>query len=274
MQRVREQPPQAPSSESVQERLRVLFNAGRTRARAAGRPVLVTTTERVSGMRALDILDPRGTNQMYWASPRDSFAIAGVGSAVTLSGKGDSRFGDVARAWQQLLDDAVFHDAAYTAAGGPVLMGGFSFDPDGPHSPTWSGFDAACFTIPRLTVACQAAGCWLTLNAIVSGDQDERALGELVMLRDKIRARVASASDDDEHSAIPTSGPEPDARSDARADVQGHRWRETVRDALRAIESGRREKVVLARAVRVPLAAGRRADSRRRRRESNNWLNG
>lgn len=255
MQRVREQPPQAPSSENVQERLRVLFNAGRTRARAVGRPVMVTTTERVTGVQALDILEPRGTNQMYWASPRDGFAVAGVGSAVTLSGKGETRFGDVARAWQQLLDDAVVHDAAYTAAGGPVLMGGFSFDPDGPHSPTWNGFNAACFTIPRLTVTCHPAGCWLTLNAIVSDGQDERGLGELITLREKILARVAAAEDDEEPSSVPANRPEPDTRPDARADVEAYRWRETVRDAVRAIRSGRLEKVVLARAVRVPLSA-------------------
>lgn len=256
MQRALERAPQDPS-DAVRERLRVLFSAGQGRARAVGRPVLVSTTERVSPIVALDVLDPQSTSQMYWAAPRDGCALAGIGAALTLGGAGERRFVGIGRAWQELLDDAVLQDAEPSGAGGPILMGGFSFDPDGPHAGGWRGFDAAGFTIPRLMVASRSTECWLTLNALVHEDESEAAIDELVALRDRALAARGTGFQPPAPLAPDRpvmSGARPMEPHGVRlAEIEAARWRETVRDATRAIAAGRLEKVVLAREVRVSL---------------------
>lgn len=257
MQRALERAPQDPSGDAVRERLRVLFSAGRARARAAGRPVLVSTTERVSPIVPLEVLDPHGTSQMYWAAPRDGCALAGIGAAVTLGGTGARRFAEIGHAWQELLAESVLQDAAYSRVEGPMLMGGFSFDPDGPHAERWRGFTAASFSVPRLLVACRPNECWLTLNALVHEDESDAAIDELVALRD--RALAAGGTGFQPPSPLASDGPvmsgaRPTARRGVRrAETEAARWRETVRDAIHAIEAGRLEKVVLAREVRVSL---------------------
>ncbi|ADU51733.1 isochorismate synthase [Thermaerobacter marianensis DSM 12885] len=73
----------------------------------------------------------------------------------------------VASAWQALCEGALI-DAPHGVWGtGPVLVGGFAFDPAAPAGPEWAGFPAARFVLPELLVTRVAGGTWLTFNRVV-----------------------------------------------------------------------------------------------------------
>ena len=175
-----------------------------------------------------------GLPLFYWESPEGE-VVLGWGAVATFQTRGEGRFAD-AHAWITRLA------ALATLTGAPrgprpesylVALGGFAFDPVGGWG---AGFEPASFVVPRVLV------------------HRRPDVGPI---------RIVWKRDDDPPSGQP---PEPLLRRDASPDVpigardealaaQGA-WEGAVADALRGIEAGSIEKVVLARRVRAPLPTG------------------
>ena len=234
-----------------------LIEVATAQARADGRRVLVSYTERVDAADPLAVLESVVSRvpsseiardlvtggQMYWSRPSDSFAMAGIGAAAELEHSGESRFAAVDREWKSLLQSAVVRGPSSSIPGsGPVLMGGFSFEPNGPRTPLWTGFGSSNMIIPALLVTSSGGERFMTLNAVVSSDGgmniDATALTSLadsVLRASPPFETEALVSDDVSSSSL---------SSDAE-------WRKLVSRAVEEIRKGQLEKVVVARAVRV-----------------------
>ena len=228
-----------------------------TRARANRRSTLVSVVERVPAvdpLRALDAAARRAESdpvlaeftatRMYWTRPADDFAIAGLGAVVTLAPEGADRFATIDREWRTLVNDALVEDASGGVAGaGPMLMGGFAFDPEGPRTELWRDFPAAHLIVPRVQLVLTGGDCWLTTNLLVGMDG-------LPDLEPTVLARLRAAFlDDDASTSEPIAAISTDETL-ACADVRdASDWRATVHDAVTSIRNGKFEKVVLAREV-------------------------
>src|SRR5688572_1876671 len=136
----------------LSSRLSPLLDRALSRARATGRGVLVTAAERIQAMDPLDVIDDDAELQTYWAVPREDVAIVGLGAVAVFGGSGRSRFSEVSDGWSRLREDAVVEEMHSPFVAGPMLMGGFSFDPDGPSTDQWNGFAAASFVVPQALV--------------------------------------------------------------------------------------------------------------------------
>lgn len=241
--------PVPPSAGGGDARLEALLTRAAQRAHETGRRVLVSLTEEAGACDPLAVLarlerDRSAEERMYWSRPARNLAISAIGAAATLAPGGAGRFRAVDREWRKLLEGAIVHDVSGGAPGaGPLLVGGFSFDEDGPRTPAWSGFPAALMFVPRMQVARSDAGSWLTMTVLVSpdGTPDVEPAALAAM-----RARVLGASSASGHSAHGTGGslhyaevPAPDE------------WRALVRGAVAEIARGSLEKVVVAREVRA-----------------------
>ena len=181
----------------------------------------------------------------YWTRARDDVSLAGLGAVATFAPEGMDRFAAVDRAWSALLDGALIDDTTDGVAGpGPVLMGGFAFQPEGPASETWQEYPSAHLIVPRLQLAVIGGECWLTISAIVGPDgEPDVAAAELTALCDTALdatspAHVAEAPREPYDVAIACS-----SRIDPSA------WQAMVETAVAAIRAGKLEKVVLAREV-------------------------
>ncbi|MHB0947527.1 MAG: isochorismate synthase [Gemmatimonadaceae bacterium] len=252
-----------------------LMAEARARARSTGRRVLASWIERIGG----GSLDPLGAIEgvlrgaefdrsmatlaaeslMYWARPRERFILAGLGAAVVLgsvaappaakAAEPADRFGPPDAAWSALLRGAVVHSPPATPAGaGPLLMGGFSFDPLRPRAAHWRDFPDALLVLPRFLLTVRGEESWITANLIVDADGGDRSTwAEL----DESRRLVTRLAREARAGAVPEAG-------EAELRVQGLRsaaaWRSLVGDAVDAIRNGSLEKVVLARAVRTEAA--------------------
>ncbi len=263
------------SGSSPSSPLASLVEEARARARATGRRVLASWTERIGG----DPLAPLGAIEgvlrggefdrsmaaltaeslMYWARPRERFILAGLGAAVVLGSVGApaavkaaepaDRFGAPDAAWSALLRDAVVQAPVAAPAGvGPLLMGGFSFDPLRPRAPHWREFPEALLVLPRLLLTVRGEESWITANLIVgAGDDDPTAGAEL----ETSRRRVTRLARDSRAGALPEGG---DAELRFAGLRSANAWRALVGDAVDAIRRGPLEKVVLARAVHTEAA--------------------
>lgn len=244
---------------SRKTKLDSLIEIASARARADGRPVLVSLTEKIDEADPLSILERVvrrvsseefasalvAAGQMYWARPSDSFAMAGIGAAATFEHSGPERFAATDREFKTLLDVAVIERPSPSIPGiGPVLMGGFSFEPNGPRTELWNEFRSSHLIVPALLITSISGESWITINVVISPDgtstTDTRALTSLVdsLLRSQRPVQFeAECSQPGELTLSSLSST--------------NKWRQLVRTAVGEIQGGELAKVVVARAVRV-----------------------
>ena len=234
-------------SSEFRSHLTRLIEEAKRRAAKHGQHVLVSVSERIPSRDPLAVLEPlRGSSSAtadlacaYWTRPAENFAIAAFGAAATFSPSGPERFTLLAKEWRALIQNAVTEGPISTPAVGPILIGGFSFDPEGPETQRLENFPSSHMILPRAHVTSVDGECWLTLSAVIERNEsgnanDLTALRELILSADgSIASTGADATSD-----IQTSDDQPEDE-----------WCKSVDDAVTTIRSGTIKKVVLARSV-------------------------
>ena len=210
----------------------------------------------------------------YWERPQDDLVLVGMGATqqITLQGPATCGwiFGEARREWQRLVAGA---QAFGDAAGGPLLLGGFAFDPLRAASAAWDGFPSGLLTLPRLLYRQSGERAFVTYSVVLPpGAAAERAMRTL---RDAWRSSLAGVREQEsiagEHestngspvtgasvtsrrgvvaapSSFPTRRPSHSPDSPAFSET----WRDLVAQAAQTIRDGQLDKVVLARQVRLP----------------------
>jgi menaquinone-specific isochorismate synthase len=193
-------------------------------AESKGASAIVRAEIPVTGLNALSWLcrqsfDSRG----YWSDRENAFELAGVGGADVITGDSELDYHGLMK---------VLHERLASARGNPRYFGGLRFSNGGSRDSAWAYFKAYRFILPRFEVFCSNGRTTFACNMIAREEIEtvERAFAQL------------SFSD----ANAPLSLPMPVRRQD-NPDLAT--WRARVSDALKSIEIGAYEKVVLARRV-------------------------
>jgi isochorismate synthase len=194
--------------------------------------------------------------RFYWEQPAADRAVAAVGSVRRIEARGAERFPRAAMSSRELLDALAVAGEAAPAWAGPLLVGGFAFEPGSGHSRdsrdsddpsrTWAGFEPLSFVLPRLLYVRDGRDAWLTAVQCVDGAADKAA----ARLVEQV-ARFAAALAGPDAEAVLHRPPATATEYCARPDRPHTRWIETVEHAIAAMGSGELEKVVLARSLGV-----------------------
>ena len=239
--------------EEDRERLAARLQLALRRARRGGKPMLATSTVQLPS-----VTDP---SAVVCASRRDGepwfvleqpdrggTALATLGEAVNLDGRGWDRFADVADRWRALAARAVSDPLDDPDRSGPVAVGGFAFAPEGGSSPVWEGFDPASLTVPEVAIRRAARAhddgepdVRLTLAALMAPDDTvEETLARLQRRLDELRERM-----------LPLLDPAPSGRYTVASAMPPEHYEAAVERASELIGAGELEKVVLAREVQT-----------------------
>ncbi len=224
--------------------------------------MLAWTTSRISPAEPIELFE-RSTelaaDPMLWWRPDEDFSLVGAGRAWSFAGGGPDRFVQAGGAWRVLMDSAVrpgLDDGGLNETkrgAGPVVMGGFSFAPEGPAHPEWEGYPAGLLVLPRLLVTKAGRGCWLTLTVVMrpegrgpanTGAEIEKSLGILVGMMQSGPAKQAGVEDERLTQSPLVAEEFPPARQ----------WKDLVAAAARDVRDASIRKVVLARGLRVRAA--------------------
>jgi isochorismate synthase len=182
-----------------------------------------------------------------WEEPdRDDFAIATLGSALDLVSRGPERFADLRADTTGLIRRRIAaepHDLPPGA--GPLWVGGMAFSERPQSGGVWSSLPPALLTMPELLITRSAGRHLLTLCALVDPGADpgairERLAGRLALLRER---------------PLPPLDPAPEGPIEVVSARPPATYETAVADAVETIRSGRVEKLVLAREVRVTVPA-------------------
>jgi len=182
-------------------------------------------------------------NRFYWSEPGRALTYVGLGNVFTIEDNNlHLRFRNVDETWGELAASAIVEGfrSPYT---GPILFGGFSFDPHIAQSQKWSDFAHTSFAVPKYMVTAYAGHYYLTSNRLVAADEenhrndhDDEELAQLLedLMSGSLRQAVTFQPN---HYPLVTE------------EIAPTDWMNAVEEAAMSIRQGELEKVVLARSL-------------------------
>ncbi|WP_240512013.1 isochorismate synthase [Paludifilum halophilum] len=231
--------------------IRELLAQGAVRAREEDCEVLVSQVIPVKPMDPLAFFaygaEPYAGERSFWADPNRDRILAGLGTAYRVEAEAEDRFAGVEARWRDLLRKSIREPHTHRNGTGPLLMGGFSFDPLKPKSGRWEEYADASMVLPRFLLTVAGEDCWLTVNAVIRPAEDP------VSLADRLEREKQ-----DLLSGVPATFTPMESPSFETVEVDPEAWKRSVAETAREIREGVMEKVVLARQLRVE-ASGRLA---------------
>ncbi len=169
-------------------------------------------------VRTRPIADPHDLLALLPASAQCAWirrdeGLIGWGVAAMLEVRGEERFSRAQRWWSSLCNASVIDDSVSVAGSGPVAFGSFAFDPDSP----------SVVVLPEVIMGRKGGQAWIT---VINSEEDPR-----------LRVPIAS---------VPSP---PTAVSWTEGALASSEWEGVVAEAVRRINAGELDKVVLARDV-------------------------
>jgi isochorismate synthase len=215
------------------------------RARSRGEALAALTVSLGSDVdpAAVAFASRQGTEPAFvFEQPdREGAALAALGCVRELPGRGKRRFGDVARAWRELVGRAAADPIDGPPGSGPVAVGGFAFSPAGGRAPHWAAFEGGSLQVPELALHRRAGEVRLTLCALAGADD---TVEDLLARIDRRLATLRQAP-------LPLLDPEPVGDVRVVSTMPPEHYEAAVARAVERIRAGALEKIVLAREVAV-----------------------
>jgi isochorismate synthase len=220
-------------------------------ARADGRPTqLISATVEVDpdvDPAALAAGSRLASDRWFcWEQPDRGFALAGLGSAISVVSRGEDRFADLAERCARANQGRVAEEPGELPAGaGPVWSTGFAFSPHGGSDPLWSSLPPALATIPEVAVTRGPDGAFMTASVFIEPGSDPAALLK------RAAGRIGSLRE----AALTPADPHPSAATRIFGRYSPERYEKIVAAAVERIRSTSVDKVVLARELTVEAPA-------------------
>ena len=218
--------------------------AALTKAKTLDRPILVSVVNKI------DDIDPilffqNGREQFlgerfFWKDPSDEIILVGMGIAKQIqSDQASDRFFHVEKEWQDFLAEALTYNPYEENGVGPLIFGGFSFDPLKQKTELWSKFSHSQFHVPKFMLSVIHGKTFLTTNIICSKHDDPRFYEKAAKELQLLFSSVVQDKDQQPARLIDTNV------------ISPQRWRETVNKVVQDLKNGPLKKVVLARELRL-----------------------
>ena len=228
------------------EELYESLKEGIARCQETQQPFLISKVKRIDYIDALSFFAAGRASflgeRVFWAEPSRNMYIVGIGHNYRIDVTSQDRpFLYVKNQWQQLLEQQSIKSEKYPLiyGTGPVLLGGFSFDPFKQKKGIWKRFADGKMILPKFMLTIIKGQAWLTTNIIVNVDvcPDERMAWleeqEHLLLNNYTR---------------PSSRP---SSQMIKLEVSPEQWIGSVAKVAEDIRAGLVEKVVLARELRI-----------------------
>ncbi|PLS14961.1 isochorismate synthase [Bacillus sp. M6-12] len=181
--------------------------------------------------------------RFFWQDPNKDLTLAGVGKIETIQANPDSsRYENIENLWNGRIQDGVKSGILNIAATGPLLFGGYSFDPEKSSSALWDQFGDNLFYLPKFMVTVTNGETYLTTNVICC--PEDRADLYIKLLRERellLKENFYSVAE-----------AEPEI-TDAE-EVETEQWKQAVANSIEEIKTTELDKVVLAREMRLTFS--------------------
>ncbi|MGD6944150.1 isochorismate synthase [Cytobacillus gottheilii] len=217
------------------------------KAKALSKPILVSEVKKINEIDPLLFFHAGQARyegeRFFWKEDSGNEVFVGMGICGQIqSDQAADRFFLVKKEWEALLQDMVIYNSYSNKGTGPLLFGGFSFDPNKEKTKLWSKFSHSLFHLPLFMYSIIDGEAFLTTNVICTQHDD-------LSLYKKIEANRQAILTD-----LPSGLP---ARSNALLkdeEINPEAWMETVESVVNDMMNGLYQKVVLAREERLAFS--------------------
>ncbi|MDC3418285.1 isochorismate synthase [Aquibacillus salsiterrae] len=178
-------------------------------------------------------------NRIFWTSTTDEFCIAGIGEAYTLVSN-ERRFDSIEQSWKLMLDNTLTFNPFQTAGTGPIVFGGFSFDPKKRKTDLWEHYADSMFRVPSFLLTNYNGFSYLTVNVLVRPEDHAGQLHHDFMNKKSLLFKGNSDMLNRNNTKILS-----------KHEVNPDSWKKLVSKATNEIKVGYASKIVLAREMNV-----------------------
>lgn len=230
-----------------QEAMHNLLEIGKALSTRNGQTTLVSMVKQVNVADPLVFFESGrhyfNGQRSFWSDPDREMILVGLGAAYTIRTGEMNRYKNVEREWRGLLEDVLIERQEQIIGTGPILMGGFSFDPLKRKTKLWSEFDHSKFVLPKVLLTVWKGQAYLTTNVFVSDKTDVEQLAQALS---NIEQQLLM----DGHEGLVNPY---DHESDSIRinEVEPEQWKQAVAKLAAEVREQKLDKVVLARELRI-----------------------
>ncbi|WP_066310844.1 isochorismate synthase MenF [Bacillus sp. FJAT-29814] len=214
------------------------------RAKELGRPILLSEVRKMDKINPLSFFN-KGQDcyygeRFFWKDPSDEILLIGLGITHQIqSDQAADRFVHVEQEWERFLKDSIVFNPDSEIGVGPVIFGGFSFDPYKEKTRLWSQYAESLFYLPVYMVSIIRGQAYLTTNIVCTPDDNHTLMAKMLDERNQLLASLYQSADSDPAELLETREISPEA------------WKEAVTGIVNELNDGPLKKVVLARELRL-----------------------
>nr|WP_263325335.1 isochorismate synthase [Neobacillus sp. Marseille-Q6967] len=214
------------------------------RAKKFGRPILISEVHKLDTINPISFFNSGRERYLgerfYWKDLSGKMVLAGLGISKQIqSDQATDRFFHVQEAWDNFLKDSVIFNPYKEDGLGPVMFGGFSFDPLKEKTGLWSIFADSLFHIPKYMLTVIDGQSFLTTNIVCTSNDDMNLFEKIIEERQLLLNSLSYKKD--VHLAELMNMEE----------ISPQSWKQTVDDVAGELKNGPLKKVVLARELRL-----------------------
>lgn len=221
------------------------FQLALKKAKEMKQSILFSVTKKIPPAAPLDLYFSGKKlfqgERFYWKSLDDQMMITGLGIAKSFeTDKEDARFQCIEEKWNDFLDQGVMINPFSIQGTGPLLFGGFTFDPLNAKRDEWSNFPNGLFYLPTLMQTIYKGITYLTINIVCMPDDN---LGRIEQVESIERQLM-----NDEQKLVSNLL---EAVLINQQEIQPLEWKKAVKSVIKVLNESDMEKVVLARKMKL-----------------------
>jgi len=214
------------------------------RAKELGRPILISEVHQMDMIHPLQFFnagkDCYQGERFFWKDPTNEIILIGLGISKQIqSDQATDRFFLVEKEWKNFLKDSLIYNDFNEIGTGPVMFGGFSFDPYKEKTELWSKFADSLFHIPKYLLSIAHGKAFLTINTICTPHDDLSLFSKILEERNQLLRSLER-----KYKPLPSALVE-------KREILPEKWKSTVDGVVNELTNGPLKKVVLARELRL-----------------------
>ena len=225
-----------------QSQLDDYFKQAVEKARQIDQSVLFSYVQKIDKIDPIYIYEQTAHSfrgeRFFWKNRNQTTEMVGAGSAFMIrSDEKTSRFKSVEKTWNRMINDAFVMGIEKTPGTGPLLFGGFSFDPSQETDQEWLNFTHATFQVPSYLFTQNDEGTFATMNILCT---PTTTMDHLRKMNEDMSKWLFSSK-----NQINKVTEKAKLLRTEDIDVEG--WKRSLESAIKILNTPQLDKVVLAR---------------------------
>ncbi len=213
-------------------------------AKKLNRPILMSEVHKMDTINPLSFFNIGNERYLgerfFWKDPKDELVLVGLGITRQIqSDQATDRFFHVENEWETFLRDSIIFNPYKEIGTGPLMFGGFSFDPYKEKTELWSKYADSLFHLPKYLLSIIQGQAYLTTNIVCTPNDDVSLFNKVVEERNHLLNSLGQRHRTKTTILLETEEISPD------------QWKKTVDKIVKEVSAGPLKKVVLARELRL-----------------------